>query len=754
MNPSINNTQTLDSNNNDDGWITVASTSNKRNLVTPSPKRKNVRRTNTIVMQAPSPRNQISSLLNNETLSFSSNKSSQGLLLDLPSDVLSRGVLSFLGPQELLSLGACSKQTKSLCDQGYLWQTRFQKDFCWNSRSAVSEEGWKFAYQIFQGGLQNSMRCFHNRNSCVEDVVGVGLDFTVNPKKRTVDYISLSQDLLSQTAFDRDHIRQDVFENKFKLFLPLYFTREHFQRALPRIQRTVVKLCPEKKTTKFFPSMILDVFPKIVNTFVVLLSDQGVSACQKSFDGLIRIHRLFLALAQEYPVIQKQAAQRLQAFVSNEKNRLKFKCPSLGSILPLLMIVDEDVFNWSNIRGKYLTEMFDRCVLWVCKEYPHLAKAPKQETAEQEDDRITCTREAVYVSLRLTMFHVFFNKVCCKGTVLDRALSCDAFFLEPKKTAKQTVYKQVEVSSNTLFDYILEQAVQNSTPTSSTSEESSSQLSSEEESMKEQEEEEPVMVKSVLKHSIVSFTDFRNQVNTILTMNSWQRFFRFVGLKGPQSKSEMASLLRMHVHNSLRKKYHKKGMDFSRVHASGTSSILAKGQKYSVASDLKRVVFTDVWKFNGATKFLDATCLVYAGKRRLETIDYMNRLGCGGAIVHSGDQLEEQQGTHTITIDLKKLPDSVTTCMFVISAWADATLSDIVSPSIAFRDADAAQDAAPLCKYDLDKHDKVSHLTSVIMCKLYRLPGGKKWHVLAIGDSHQGAADKYGPIYKAAAELL
>lgn len=262
------------------------------------------------------------------------------------------------------------------------------------------------------------------------------------------------------------------------------------------------------------------------------------------------------------------------------------------------------------------------------------------------------------------------------------------------------------------------------------------------------------MIRSVLKHSIVSFVDFRDDVNTILTMNSWQRFFHFVGLKGPQSKPEMAALLRMHVHNSLRKKYHKKGMDFSRVHASGTSSILSKGQKYSVASNLERVVFTDVWKFKGFTKFLDSTCLVYAGNRRVETVDYRHRLGCNGAIVHSGDRMESQQGTHTITIDLERLPSNITTCMFVISAWADATLADIVSPFIAFRDDNAPENAAPLCKYNLDKHDKISHLTSVIMCKLYRLPGGNKWHVLAIGDSHRGAADNYGPIYKAAADLL
>jgi hypothetical protein len=55
----------------------------------------------------------------------------------------------------------------------------------------------------------------------------------------------------------------------------------------------------------------------------------------------------------------------------------------------------------------------------------------------------------------------------------------------------------------------------------------------------------------------------------------------------------MAALLRMHVKNSRQRKYHRAGMDFSRIHASGTSKILAKGQQYSAASDLRRVVFED-----------------------------------------------------------------------------------------------------------------------------------------------------------------
>ena len=181
-----------------------------------------------------------------------------------------------------------------------------------------------------------------------------------------VDYINLSQDLLSETVFSKSKVRADAFGNKFELFLPLYFSKEHFQRALPFIRKTIFRLCsPPAKghSRQFEPLMVLDVLPKIVNTFAVLLADEGISASRKSFDGLLRMHRLFLALAQEYPTIKKEALTRLQNFVANEKYRIKTACPSLGSVLPLLMVVDEQDFNWRRLGPHFVGETLDRGVL-------------------------------------------------------------------------------------------------------------------------------------------------------------------------------------------------------------------------------------------------------------------------------------------------------------------------------------------------------------------------------------------------------
>ena len=92
---------------------------------------------------------------------------------------------------------------------------------------------------------------------------------------------------------------------------------------------------------------ILDAFPKIINTFVFLVADSGLAASRKTFHSLSRIHRLFLALPHEFPEIKNEAYSRLKNFASCEKWRLKAACPSLGIFLPLLMIVDQERFQWS-----------------------------------------------------------------------------------------------------------------------------------------------------------------------------------------------------------------------------------------------------------------------------------------------------------------------------------------------------------------------------------------------------------------------
>ena len=602
-------------------------------------------------------------------------------LLSLPYDVMTNGVLSYLRPEDMAMLGSCSKQSKKLCQEGYLWQSLFKQKFPANELTPMAMKEWKLAYQLTLSKIVDRLRCSATQKTFFEDVLGVGVTFTVNPKTKMIDYIDVSQDLFSQTAFSGSGSSlTDAFGDTYNLILPLYFSEEHFQRALPQIRKTMLKLARTssgKKIQRFEPSMVLDIFPKIVTTFVVLLCDQGIAACQKSYQGLVRIHRLFLALANEYPEIQREALRRMRLFASDEKYRTKEACRNLGKILPLLMIVDEQLFGWPQLCWPYLTETFDRCVLWVCKKYPKLEKTHNtlgQVESEQEaESRVKLTLKASQVTLRLVMFHAYYLRALCRGSTQERTSRYDRFFGQPEPDEPEPARAEKATPKN-------HPSVTNSDAT-------------------------------------IHFAHFRQQVNFIMNVQTWQKFYRFVGLKCPPTKADMARRLRNHVLNSRRKQYHQAGMDFSKVQASGTSKILAKGQEYRASSDLCRVIFQDDWSYNGShTRFLDATCLLYSGKRRLHLVDFCHRSAENGAVTHSGDIMPNGGGSHTIHLDLQSLPSNVTSCVFVLSAYAEATMADILSPSISFTDAESGTE---LCKYDLDAQDKVSYLTSVIMCRLY-----------------------------------
>lgn len=630
--------------------------------------------------------------------------------LCLPPEIWDDNVLPFLTISELSTFRQCNKQSKSLSDRIHHWQNRFKIDFPSHGLEFQSDQDYKLAYKVHKNEALENNRCSQSKKTFFEDIIGIGLNYTVNPKTKKVDYIDAGQDLISVSIF-KEGKKSDAFGNKFKLFLPLYFSNDHFGRALPLIMSTIMKLCPEESSFVFDPKMILDVLPKIINTFAVLVSDEGVAASNKSFIGLLRIYRLFLALTDKYPIIRKEAILRIQKF---KLFCSKETCPSLGNFLPLLMIIDQDGFDWTQLRSSYISESLTRSVLWICRKYPQLERSI-DSTPDCVDERLELSLEAAQVGMRLNMLQVHFTSFLSQGSNVLRALRVDNYLFSKESDSADTEEKE--------------------SPNSAAPEEHEADIKS----------------STLSCSSELKFVTFRNIVNEILCVNSWSKYFEYMRAPCP-SKRKMSAILRHAVHESARKKYHTPGMDFSKVHASGTSSILFKGQQYNTKAGLQRVIFQDDWTFDGHVKYLDATCLVYKEKKLVEIIDYSRRIGKKRAIVHSGDVIAENSGSHTIEINLSRLDGD--TCIFVLSAWAQATLFDIKSASISFNDADAdGSTNAALCSYNLDAHDKIAHLKSIIMCKLYKTAKGN-WHVLAIGDSHRGSVDNYAPIYDAAKRYL
>jgi len=207
-------------------------------------------------------------------------------------------------------------------------------------------------------------------------------------------------------------------------------------------------------------------------------------------------------------------------------------------------------------------------------------------------NRLKMTFEATIVSKRFTMLTVYFQWLLCKGSTKVRAFTYDNFY---ESAAAQT------------------------------SSSSSAHL---------------------------SYQKFRYYIHFIMSVKTWHHFYKYSMATCPRSQGEMAQLLKDAIKNSARKGYHKRGMDFSLSQKSGTSKLLAKGEQYSKSGTMRRVVFQDHWTFDN-TMYLDASCLMYSGKKLISTIDYQNTIQGNDAVVHSGDAMTDRSGTHTIEILLK-----------------------------------------------------------------------------------------------------
>jgi stress response protein SCP2 len=240
-------------------------------------------------------------------------------------------------------------------------------------------------------------------------------------------------------------------------------------------------------------------------------------------------------------------------------------------------------------------------------------------------------------------------------------------------------------------------------------------------------------------------------------MRSWSGFFKFVGVAMPV-RAKFVEMLRNGVRNSRRRGYHKDGMDFNRLHASGASQILRKGESYLAAATLNEIDLQEHWSWDsGDVKYLDATCLLYDSQhQRLGHLDYNNMTFVRAdstslspsVLSHSGDQLDhcKESGFHQIGAQLNSLPKDIRYLYITVSSWAGARLRDIRQPSVRLSERGGQE----LCRYNVESAD--GDKTAILMCVLHRrvdrsTSAVSRWALEAIGEVGLGSADNYGPIY-------
>jgi hypothetical protein len=243
--------------------------------------------------------------------------------------------------------------------------------------------------------------------------------------------------------------------------------------------------------------MALSVFPKLMNTMIVLVMNGGVTASIKALNGYFAFHRylsysslfllsyslfllsyslfllsyslllikrhnrLLLAFIELYPDLMTQVNNSITDFIKSEDARVKSVIPSLGDWFPLISVSNK--YTWGHVSKAVLGEIFDRNVIWICKEDPSLStladinKANENNNSAKpgvEQHRLDKSFEATQVSNKLLLFHVYFITRVARppGVSLAQvADNYDRFFGRPNS---KSIVRIISLIAILLFIYL------------------------------------------------------------------------------------------------------------------------------------------------------------------------------------------------------------------------------------------------------------------------------------------------------------
>lgn len=165
---------------------------------------------------------------------------------------------------------------------------------------------------------------------------------------------------------------------------------------------------------------------------------------------------------------------------------------------------------------------------------------------------------------------------------------------------------------------------------------------------------------------------------------------------------------------------------------------------FDIPESFDQVIFDLFWGYpRNKRDYLDASVLIYSGKKLAYIADYRHKVFFNDAVCHSGDVIddEKREGHHTIDVKLKSLPVEVDKLFFTLSAWNSPNISKYKDPRLRF--FDAREPDVQLCR---DQLQDAAQSQAVIMSSLSRIDGG--WKVCRSLTLSAGNAKGYAPLQK------
>jgi NLR family CARD domain-containing protein 3 len=288
---------------------------------------------------------------------------------------------------------------------------------------------------------KNELVCFYTRQNFEEDCIGVGISYSKNLRTGEIKSIQSSLDLISLRAFMNHKLRLSSFNTRFSHWLPIYINGDHGKKAMYLAERSISIICTGNHFN-FKPSMVLEIFPKIMSTMVVEVTSGKTHASIKALKGYCWFQRMFLNFVATYPELKKQCEETISSFIKDEKKRHKDVVPNLGEFLQLMTVTD---FTWKDIKDAYIEESFIRNVFWILNKYPELENEKHNEFTD--DDRLKYSYQVSKTSQKLLFFNIFYMENLAhpeKQTLLDIAKAYDANFGKPSIMIEELFFKAIE----------------------------------------------------------------------------------------------------------------------------------------------------------------------------------------------------------------------------------------------------------------------------------------------------------------------
>jgi len=318
--------------------------------------------------------------------------------------------------------------------------------------------------------LQRELRCFFLRTPLSESILGIGVALDFRSRTLSSDF-----DWLSQRAFVKFGVRESVEKRDFAFFLPLAFSRPHFERAYHHIWKRLEELDAEVQKAENRMSRnprrraagppqrqeIVGVVYRMMNNIVVSLMKSCdtalgapgsttktlLHASEKAVVAYCHLFHLLICLCRTDPKILREATNRLRRFIDRKDSRVKTHVPDLGELIILIMLVlcrppvgGGPPIKWSNLAGPFLEEVITRNVRWVLKDAPHLEVMERGPS----DYRLAETFFRSKTSLRLVMFQITFLDLFLKAYGSD-ITRLDNNYGFPEKELPERMVEEVKV---------------------------------------------------------------------------------------------------------------------------------------------------------------------------------------------------------------------------------------------------------------------------------------------------------------------